>query len=313
MTFWSLILWFIMLIKWADILVEWASSVAKKFGISNLIIGLTIVAFGTSAPELVVNLLAWFNWETDLAISNVLWSNISNILLILWVTALIYPIAFAKSLTKKEIPFMVLISFVLTVLVIFWNGLVFIDAIVLSLFFILFLYYTFKSAKNSDSSDDEDIKEEPLWKSTLFIILGLTGLIVWANFIVDSAVSIAEWFWMPKSLVGVTIVAIWTSLPELAAWVAAALKKKTDIAIGWVVGSNIFNTLWILGATGLLTDLPAYKWFEVDLMVNLWASLLLLSMPFVYKKMQMGKWKGILFVSLYFSYIWYLIYGVLSK
>lgn len=311
--FWTLLAWFVMLIKWADILVDWASSVAKRFGISNLVIGLTIVAFGTSAPELVVNLLAGYKGEADLAISNVLGSNISNILLILWVTALIYPVAFAKTLVRREILFMAFTSILLWGLVLFGNGLVFWDAVILSIFFALFLYSTFKTAKNSESDEEDDVKDEPLWKSVVFILLWLTGLIVGAQFIVDSAVQIAEWFGMPKSLVGVTIVAIWTSLPELAAGITAALKKKTDIAIWGVVGSNIFNTLWILGATGLLTDLPSYSGIETDILVNVLASLLLLAYPFIHQKMQIGTYKGLAFVGLYFGYIGYLVSGVLLK
>lgn len=313
-----IIIWFLFLIKWADFLVDWASSVAKKYGISNLVIGLTIVAFWTSAPELVVNLISWVTWNTDLAISNVLWSNISNILLILWVTSLFYPIAFPHKLVKWEIPFYLWIAVLLAVLVLdktlgYWeeNILSMLDAVIFAVIFAGFVAYTFKQAKSPEEDQDEgDVKEMTTGKASLLIVLGLAGLVGWGKLIVDSAVSIAEGFGLSQALIWVTIVAIWTSLPELAASVVAALKKNTDLAIWGVVGSNIFNTLWILWATGLITDLPGYVWIERDMIVNILASALLLIFALVHSKMMITRVKGVGLVFCYFAYIWYLIYTI---
>jgi len=251
-----LLIWFVLLIKWADFLVDWASSVAKKFWISNLVIWLTIVAFWTSAPELVVSLMSWFSWNADLAISNVLWSNISNVLLILWITAIIYPIRMPNSTIRKEIPFAILISIVLFFLLsdtTLWlwteNIISRLDAGILSLLFGFFLYKTFKTSKQDtkeENDNEENIKPIPWYKSAIYIAGWLGWLIYGWNLIVDNAVLIAQSYWLPNSFIWVTIIAIWTSLPELATSIIAALKKNADMAIWWIVWSNIFNTLWIL-------------------------------------------------------------------
>lgn len=310
-----IVAWFILLIKWADILVDWASSFAKKFWISNIIIGLTIVAFWTSAPELVVNILSWVSGNTDLAISNILWSNISNILLILWITSLIYPIVVPKDLTKVEISLALWVAFLIWILSLdktiwYWveNWIQFIDSIILWILFAWFLYYTFlQSKKPNTDSVEEEITQMPALKSSIFIILGLAWLILWWKLIVDSAVSIAEWFGLSQAFIGVTIVAVWTSLPELAASVMAALKKNTDMAIGWIIGSNIFNTLWILWATWMIVDLPWYSAMTWDILVNFGSTLLLIILIFIWTRFKLTKFKGSILVLSYFLYIWYLI------
>ncbi len=318
MDFLVLIAGFAMLIKWADSLVDWASSIAKQYGISSLVIWLTIVAFGTSAPELVVNMMSAFSGETDLAISNIIWSNISNILLILWLTSLIYPIAMPKSTVRKEIPFVIFVSAVL-----FWllyDGMLSrLDSFILLIFFSIFLYYTYTIAKQP--KDRAERKEEKVeWKSIeelskiksiIYIIWWLAWLIIWWKLIVNSAVNIATGFWLPMSFVWVTIVAIWTSLPELAASMMAAFKKNTDMAIWWIVWSNIFNTVWILWITWLINPLKWYEWMHFDLTIELLASLAILIAAFTFKKNFLVKpeW-AILFIA-YLSYIWYLGYSVL--
>lgn len=314
MNFILLVIGFVFLIKWADMLVDGASSVAKKFGISGLVIGLTIVAFWTSAPELVVNMMSAFRGETQLAISNILGSNVSNILLILWITAIVYPIAMPNSTIKKEIPFVIFSSILLLLVLLDWE-LSRMDAGILGVFFAGFVYYTFSIAKEGTSqennNEDNEVKTMTSTKSIIFILLWLAGLVGGWKLIVDSAVAIAQWFGLPMSFIGVTIVAIGTSLPELAASVVAALKKQTDMAIWGVVGSNIFNTLWILWATGLVSPLAWYSSMNIDLYVVISASVLLFLSAFVFGKKLLSKTEWIIFVLLYISYLWYLSYNVL--
>ena len=254
-----------------------------------------------------INLISWYQWNTALAVSNILWSNISNILLILWITALICPIALPQSTVKKEIPYLIFVAAIL-ILLLFDGDINRFDASILSVLFWAFLVYTFKIAKNWDSQEEEE-EVTLMWntKASIYIILGFIGLIGGWKLIVDSAVSIASKFGLPEAFIGVTIVAIGTSLPELAVSVIAALKKKTDMAVWAVVGSNIFNTLWILWATGLITNLPAYEWIHIDLGVNLIASLLIFAFAFTFKKHLLERKEWVILLIAYMSYIWYLI------
>jgi cation:H+ antiporter len=231
-------------------------------------------------------------------------------LLILWITALIAPITLPKSTVKKEIPYLIFVASVLILLLSDWD-INTLDASILSFFFILFLGYTFKIAKDWNSDDEEKIDSFSNMKATVYIILWFIGLIGWWKLIVDSAVSIAWNFGLPEAFIGVTIVAIWTSLPELAVSVIAALKNKTDMAVWAVVWSNIFNTLWILWATGMVTTLPAYEWIHIDLWVNLVASLLIFIFAFTFKKHLLERKEWILLLIWYFTYIWYLVSTVL--
>lgn len=302
-----LILWFILLIKWADILVEWAGSIAKKFGISSLVIGLTIIAFGSSAPELVVNLFAATQGKTQLAIGNILGSNISNLLLIIWITSLISPLAMPHSTVKKEIPFMILAALILWGLLLNDGIISRYDALILSALFGYFLYYLYTIAKNNKSKQEDQIEIMSTQKSLLFTFGWLIGLIGWGKLIVDNAVSIASNLGLSEAFIWVTIVAIGTSLPELAATIMAAVKKNTDMAIGWVIGSNIFNTLWIIWATGLIAPLEGYEWMWIDIGVNILASFLILSSAFLLKKKMVDRPEGAVLLLLYISYITYLV------
>jgi len=305
-----LIIWFVLLIVWADKLVDWASSIAKSYNISNLVIGLTIVAFWTSAPELVVNLVAALNQNTEIAIWNILWSNISNILLILWVTAIIYPIAIPKSTVKNEIPFMIFV-WALLILLLHDNLLSRFDSLILIIFFIVFMIYTFKIAKNKNDDEDEIATMNKI-KSSVFIIIWLALLILWWKMIVYSAVWIASSFWLPESFIWLTIVAIWTSLPELASSIIAAIKKKTDMAIWAIVWSNIFNILWIMWISWLINPL---KWYwenmNFDLLVNLIVSLMLFLATFAFKKNLLSRVEWIILIITYIVYVSYLSYNVL--
>ncbi len=314
-----IIIWFILLIKWADYMVEWASSLAKTFWVSNLIIGLTVVAFGTSAPELVTSMISAFEWKADLAVSNVIWSNISNLLLILWITALIYPITAPKDTVFKEIPFMLAASILFVLLVIFEPNqeITRPDALVLIMFFLVFLYYVFRQAtKSKHIIQNKDKLEESAaklskWKSWAFTLWWLIWLVLWWKLIVDWAVWIAESFNVPNSFIWITIVAIWTSLPELAASITAALKKNTDMAIGWIIWSNIFNSLWILWATGTIIPLEAYSWVERDAYFNIFITFIILFILFISKeKFQINKKSWAILLLIYLSYMSYLIWNL---
>ncbi|MBP9763411.1 MAG: calcium/sodium antiporter [Candidatus Pacebacteria bacterium] len=308
-----LVLGFILLIKGADLLVDGSSSVAKKFGVSDLIIGLTVVAFGTSAPELIVNIVSAVQGNSEIAIGNILGSNIANILLILGLTAIIVPLKVQRSTTWREIPFALLAVLMLGAMA--NDSLIdgaqssFIsagDGIVLLGFFAVFMYYIFGSAKkNVQEHGDEDIntKKHSVIKSIVLIISGLAGLVVGGKWVVDSAIVLATSWGMSESVIGLTVVAVGTSLPELATSIAAALKGKADIAIGNVVGSNIFNIFWILGVTSLISPLPFLATSNIDILATILATILLFVWMFIGKKHHLKRWQGVVFVLLYVVYV----------
>jgi cation:H+ antiporter len=314
MTYILFILGFFLLIKGADFLVDGSASIAHKLNISSIVIGLTIVAFGTSAPEFIVNIFASINGNTEIAIGNILGSNIANILLILGISSIIYPLATKRNTVWKEIPFSLLGAILLGVMandVLIdggtFSGLTRIDGIVLLSFFVIFLYYTFGISKVTGDAPETDIKELSYSKSTLFVLVGLVGLVVGGKWIVDGAVAIAEIFNVSQSLIGLTVVAIGTSLPELATSAIAAYKKQTDIAIGNVVGSNIFNIFWILGCSAFIRPLPFSRSSDMDILMTILASAILFFIMFVGKKHVIEKWQGILMVLLYITYIVFLV------
>jgi len=314
MIYFLFILGFFLLIKGADFLVDGSASIARKLAISPIVIGLTIVAFGTSAPEFIVNIFASINGNTEIAIGNILGSNIVNILFILGISAIIYPIATKRNTVWKEIPLSLLAAILLGVMANdtlidggTFSGLTRIDGIVLLAFFIIFLYYTFGISKVTGGSSD-DIQELSYTKSITFVIKILLGLVVGGKWIVDGAVVIAENFNVSQSLIGLTIVAIGTSLPELATSAIAAYKKQTDIAIGNVVGSNIFNIFWILGFSALIRPLPFSRSSDVDILMTILASAILFFIMFVGKKHVIERWQGVLMVLLYISYVAYLVF-----
>lgn len=308
------VLGFVLLIKGADLLVKGASSIAKGMQISPLVIGLTIVSFGTSAPELIVNLFASTSGKTDLAIGNILGSNIANVFLILGISALIYPLTTKKNTVWKEIPFSLLAAVLLAVLVndflidgSDFSGLTRIDGIVLISFFIIFLYYTFGIAKVKGENDESDISQYSNSRSILYVLLGLAGLTFGGKWIVDGAVQIAAYFQMSESLIGLTVVAIGTSLPELATSAMAAYRKQSDIAIGNVVGSNIFNIFLILGISSTVNPLPFHPDSSMDIAMTILASLILFIVLFIGKKHVLQRWQGGLMLFIYVSYLSYLV------
>lgn len=305
---------FIILIKGADALVAGASSLAKRFNISNLVIGLTVVAFGTSAPELIVNVIASFQGNTDIAIGNIIGSNIANILLILGVSSIIYPLTVKKNTVWKEIPLSLLAALMLGVLAndvlldnASYSALTRIDGMVLIAFFIIFMYYTFGIAKAENGDAGEDIEQATTAKAIAFILLGLAGLAIGGKWIVDGAVQIASSLGVSQAFIGLSIVAIGTSLPELATSAVAAYKKNSDIAIGNVVGSNIFNIFWVLGLSATIRPLPFKPASNADIGMVILASFLLFGLLFLGRRHKLGKAEGIVFVLAYVAYIGFLI------
>lgn len=312
-----IVIWFVVLIKWADILVTGASSIAKKFGISSLVIGLTIVAFGTSAPELFVNILSAVNGQTELALGNIIGSNIANVFLILGAAALVYPITAKSSTIYKEIPFSLLASFALFFLtydVFFsWateNVITRGESLVLLLFFIIFFVYTFGLSKSTAPETQNLETSKPLSSSLSFVyIIGwLVGLWLWANLLVTSASNIATSFGVSQTVIGLTIIAFGTSLPELATSIIASLKKDTDIAIGNVVGSNIFNILLVLGTTGTISNIVVPDTIIIDIIIELGAiTLLIICLLYIGKRGTLTRIEGWVFLLLYFIYMGYLL------
>lgn len=312
---------FVALVKGADFLVEGASAIAVKFNISPIIIGLTIVSFGTSLPELLVNVSASFKGNPELAIGNIFGSNIANILLILGVSALIRPLPITKNIYFSEIPF----SLVATLLVGFLaNASLFVDIRTLELsrldggillgFFALFMGYIYV-VHRSNQLIDPALNEEkgvpnktmPMRKCLLLIVAGLVGLYFGGEWVVTGAVEIAERFGLSQTFIGLTVVAIGTSLPELTTSAVAAYKGNTEIAVGNVVGSNIFNLLWILGVSAVIRPLPFDIASNSDIMMIIFSSALLLFAVAVGKGARIVRWEGGLFVVVYIAYIIYLL------
>lgn len=310
-----LIAGFLVLIFGANKLVDASSSLASKLGIPNIVIGLTIVAFGTSAPEMVVNIFAAINSNTEMVIGNVLGSNIFNVFGILGICAIIYPLTVKSNTTWYEIPLSLLAALVVVVISfdIFLdssskNLISRSDSLILLLFFAVFLVYNFAVSKGDKTYESTQILNYSITKSLLYILVGLCGLIIGGRLIVSSAVSIAELLGFSDRLIGLTIVSIGTSLPELATSVAAVKKKNVDIAIGNVVGSNIFNIFFVLGISGLITPIAVEKSSTIDFAVNILASVLLFIFVFTGKNRSIERWEGVVFLMLYLVYLFYIIF-----
>jgi len=310
-TYLLFLLGFVVLIKGADLLVDGASAIAKRLDISDLAIGLTVVAFGTSTPELAVNILASASGNTDLAIGNVLGSNIANVLLILGVSSAIYPLTVSDGTVRKEIPLSLLAVLVLGLLAndhwIDGDGLSRLtrsDGLVLLGFFSIFLYYSFGISRRVDGFDEHlELPERSLAVSVSMMLGGLIGLTVGARWIVDGAVAIATRLGMSESLVGLTIVAIGTSLPELATSAMAAYRKNVDIAVGNVVGSNIFNIFFVLGISSTIKPLPFQSRSNFDLGVVLVSSLLLFLTMWTGRRRTLDRWEGVVLLAGYVGYL----------
>ena len=307
---------FIALVKGADWLVDGASAIAKQFGISDLVIGLTVVAFGTSMPEFVVNMISVAEGTTDLAITNILGSNIINTFVILGLTALVYPIASHKRSRDFDIPMSiiagVLVLLFVTIQMPFGEcerGIGRAGGVVLLLLFCYFLYNTFRHAKDHpedvQSDEAERTKDIPVRRAIALIIGGLVGLVVGGELIVKSAVDLAVRMGVSEAIIGLTIVALGTSLPELATSVIAATKHNSDIALGNVFGSNIFNVFFVLATSATVRPLPAYDGIDLDAVMVALGSIIVWMAVKTDRKHKIQRWAGALLLLVYAGYLTY--------
>lgn len=300
----------ILMVLWgAGKLTDGATSIAAKMKIPPMIIGLTVVAMGTSMPEFFVSFVSALKGTSDLAVGNVVGSNIFNTMLIVGTTALVTPMVIAKSTVKKDIPFAVLASAMLLPMAI--DGSISrIDAAVLFAVFIAFMLYTVRSAKKEkDSGNEEEVKEMPVWRAVAFLVLGLACLIVGSNLFVDGATAVASLLGVSEAVIGLTVVAGGTSLPELATSVVAARKGQCAIAMGNVIGSNVFNILMILGVTGMIHPMNIIGITRLDFIV-MQLSIILLWI-FSFTKYTVARWEGGLLVALFLAYMtWLVIHAV---
>lgn len=296
----------------ANWLVDGSSSVAKRFGISEFVIGLTIVGIGTSTPEMVVSFLSSFQGKADMAIGNIVGSNIFNTLMILGITALVAPVTITKTNLKKDIPMNILVTILLIVLgmnfTLFGAGndqICRIDGLILLAIFALYLWSSFKS----DSSDDEDgnTKQYSIPMSALLIAGGLAALIFGGRIFVNSATEVAKMFGVSDKFIAITVMAAGTSMPELATCVVAALKGRGQLALGNVLGSNISNILLILGGAALINPLSFGGMTYVDLGVVLLCAAIIFASAFLFKKKQVDRYEGVIMLLMEAGYMWYLI------
>lgn len=307
MAFVMMIIGVIALVYGANFLVDGASVIAKRFNIPNLVIGLTIVAFGTSAPELVVNVIASVQGHSAITLGNVIGSNLINTLVILGITALIYPLTVSKTTTYVEIPMSLLAAFIVFLMAndMYFDGITSVigkvDGSILLLFFLIFLAYNFYLMVSSKEEEELEIKNYTPLVASLAFVGGLVLLILGGKFIVDSAVEIASGFGVSERIISLTVVALGTSLPELATSVVAAMKKNSDLAIGNVVGSNIFNIFFILGISTSIAPITMMPGSNLEIGINVFASLLLLL--FVARKKSLQRWQGAIMIGVYGIYL----------
>ena len=304
----------IVLIKSADFLVAGASSIAARLGISSLVIGLTIVSFGTSMPEMLVTMVSGLRHNADLAIANVIGSNIANVLLVLGVAAIVRPLTVQDSTVVSEIPFSLTAALLVGFLA---NAALFssihelsisrLDGGILLFFFALFMLYVYKISRDKEDAVEEENGELGTGRALAYIALGIAGLYFGGGWVVDGAVGIAQWLGVDDALIGLTIVAVGTSSPELVASAVAAYRNQSDIAIGNVVGSNIFNLLWVLGLTSSLVELPFEVISNTDLAMVIASSSLIIVALAISRNNAIQRTHGIVFVSLYAAYVAYVI------
>ncbi|MBU2916149.1 MULTISPECIES: calcium/sodium antiporter [Reichenbachiella] len=310
---------FVMLIKGADFLVNGASSLAKRYNVSDIAIGLTVVAMGTSAPELVVNLISGSNGHNDVVFGNIIGSNIFNMFLILGISSVIYPLTVQKNALWKEVPYSLIATIVLFILVndqlIFGsasNSASVWDGAILLVMFVGFLYYVFQNMTRTDDSagDLDEIEMYGSLKTALMIIFGIAGLAFGGQLIVDNSIVIAHHFDISEKVIGLTILAAGTSLPELATTAVAAFHKKSDLAVGNIVGSNIFNILLVLGATALFNGPLA---FDIDLNLDLYiimiGTFMLFLFMFTLQKYKLDRAEGALYLLGFVAYIVFLYFN----
>ena len=298
-----LVIGFTMLVKGADYFVDGAAGIATKFGIPQLVVGLTIVAMGTSAPEAAVSITGAMSGAADIAVGNVVGSNILNILIILGVTGFIATVAVQKSTLMIEMPFMLAITVLLIVLGMSGNEISFVEGIIFWVCFIAYLVYLYFLAKKG--TEEEATEDRPVWKLLLFVLAGGVVVVWGANISVDAATAIATAIGISEKFIGLTIVALGTSLPELVASVTAAKKGNADIAIGNIVGSNIFNILFVLGTSALIIPIPYQASFLIDGIIAVAAGVLLWVATI--RKRELNRTWGIIMLVCYAAYFFYLL------
>lgn len=298
----------------ANWLVDGSSSIAKRFGISEFVIGLTIVGIGTSTPEMVVSFLSSFQGKADMAIGNIVGSNIFNTMMILGVTALIAPLAITKSNLKKDIPLNIIVTLLLIILgmnfTLFGKGedqLSRLDGVILLGVFAWYIWSSFRSDNADQEEDSDGIKEYKTGISVLLIVAGLAGLIIGGRLFVNSATELAKMFGVSDKFIAITVMAAGTSMPELATCVVAALKGRGQLALGNVLGSNISNILLILGGAALINPLSFSGMTYVDLGAVLLSALFILGSAYLFKKKQLDRFEGAILLLMEVAYMWYLI------
>ncbi len=304
----------LLVVKGADFLTDGASSIARKFKVSTLLIGLTIVSLGTSLPELVVSSVSAMKGSSDMALGNVVGSNMFNTLAIVGVTALFCPIVCKKDLLLRDIPVNVLVTCTLFVMVYFCNGigiLTRMEGITLLTIFVIYMGFTIYTSLKSSKRTEEAPVEAPMsiWKAIVLIVLGLTALVFGGDWFVDGAAGIAAELGVSESVIALTIVSAGTSFPELATSVVAARKGDTDMAMGNVVGSNIFNIMFILGVASVINPIAAKNISIVDFKILLFSILLLTVFCVVGKRHRIGRWQGAVLTICMIAYYAYLIYN----
>ncbi len=302
-----LIVGFVLLVKGADFFVEGASGIAEKFGIPQLVIGLTIVAMGTSAPEAAVSITAALSGGegVDLTIGNVVGSNILNILIILGITAVIIPVAIQKSTLQIELPFMIGVTVLLVILGLNDNKISRVEGVIFWALFLVYMVYLLWMAKKGKAEAQEEHGEKKIWLLLLFTVLGAVAIVFGSDLVVDSASEIAAFFGVSQRVIGLTIVAFGTSLPELVTSVTAAKRGKADIAIGNIVGSNVFNILFVVGTTALITPVAYASSFLIDGILAIVAGVILLLG--VLRKQELRRPVGIFMLIVYAGYFVYLM------
>lgn len=304
----------ILILLGANWLVDGSSSIAKKFGISEFVIGLTIVGIGTSTPEMVVSFLSSFQGKADMAVGNIVGSNIFNTFMILGVTALITPLAITKSNLKRDIPLNIIVTMLLIALgmnfTLFGQGqdqLSRLDGVILLAVFAWYLWTSFKSDKGDSDENGEGIKEYATGISAILIVAGLASLIFGGKLFVNSATELAKMFGVSDKFIAITVMAAGTSMPELATCVVAALKGRGQLALGNVLGSNIANILFILGGAALINPLSFGGMTYVDLGAVLLCTVYILASAYLFKKMQLDRFEGVILLLMEAGYMWYLI------
>lgn len=301
---------FVFLVKGADLLVRGSSFLAARAGVSSLVIGLTIVSFGTSLPEMLVSLLSGLRGNADLAVANVLGSNVANILLVLGLAAVLRPLPVEESTVVSEIPFSLSAALLVGFLA---NAALFstyhelsisrLDGVILLFFFLLFLLYVYKISLSARRGEARVVDGSSVRGAAGRVGLGIVGLYLGGRWVVDGAVGLAQWWGVDDALIGLTIVAVGTSSPEIFASVVAAYRNEPGIAVGNVVGSNIFNLLWILGLTSSIVELPFEVISNTDLVMVIAASALLILVVVSSRSRTIARWHGILFLLIYLGYV----------